>query len=137
MSTNTEHGETTGWVGWVTFAGVMMLLLGIFHAIAGFVGIFKDDYYLVGKEGLLVQVDYTTWGWFHLIWGIVVVLAGIGLLAGQMWARVVGVIIAMGSAIINVAFLSAYPIWSAIMITIDILVIWAITDHGREMKYLH
>jgi hypothetical protein len=136
MSTNTEHGETTGWVGWVTFAGVMMLLLGIFHAIAGFVGIFKDDYYLVGKEGLLVSVDYTTWGWFHLIWGIVVILAGCGLLAGQMWARVVAVIMAMGSAVINVAFLSAYPIWSMIMITIDILVIWAVTVHGREMKYL-
>jgi hypothetical protein len=133
---DTDYQEATGWTGWIAFAGIMMILLGILHGIAGFVGLFKEDYYLVGKSGLLVEVDYTTWGWVHLLWGMVVVLAGVGLLAGQMWARVVGVIFAMGSAIINVAFLSAYPIWSMIMIAVDVLVIWAITVHGREMKSL-
>jgi len=81
-----------------------------------------------------VSVDYTAWGWVHLIGGIIMALAGISLFAGRMWARVVGVILALASAIVNVAFLSAYPIWSAIMIALDVLVIWALTVHGAEMK---
>ena len=126
--------EQTGWMGWILFAGTMMLMLGIFHAIQGFVALFRDEYYLVGKNGLTVHVDYTTWGWVHLILGVIIAGAGAGLIAGQMWARIVGVLVALVSSVINIAFLSAYPIWSAIMIAVDILVIWAITVHGREMK---
>jgi hypothetical protein len=88
----------------------------------------------VTDSGLLVSVDYTAWGWVHLIGGIIMALAGISLFAGRMWARIVGVLAAMVSAIVNIAFLSAYPIWSAIMIALDILIIWAITVHGAEMK---
>ena len=126
--------DPTGWVGWIMFAAVMMLMLGMFHAIAGLVALFQDSYYLVGKNDLVVHVNYTTWGWVHLIGGIVIVLAGIGLLAGQMWARIVGVALAVISAVINMAFFAAYPWWSALMITFDILVIWALTAHGAEMK---
>jgi hypothetical protein len=111
----------------------MMVMLGFFHAIAGLVALFKDDYFLVRTSGLVVNVDYTTWGWVHLILGIVVGLAGVALFAGAMWARIVAVILALCSAIINLAFTSAYPIWSAIMIAVDILVIYAVTAHGREM----
>jgi hypothetical protein len=113
---------------------MMMMLLGIFHAFQGLVAIFRDEYYAVGSSGLVVNVDYTTWGWVHLLGGILIAGAGAGLLAGQMWARVVGVLMAFASALINVAFLAALPIWSTIMIAIDVLVIWAITVHGREMR---
>lgn len=126
--------EQTGWMGWILFAGTMMLMLGIFHVIQGLVALFRDEYYLVGKNGLTVHVDYTTWGWTHLILGVVVAGAGAGLIAGQMWARIIGVLVALVSSVVNIAFLSAYPIWSTIMIAVDILVIWAITVHGREMK---
>jgi len=129
--------QTTGWVGWIVFAGVMMLVLGMFHAFQGFIALFQDSYYLVPKSGLTVHVDYTGWGWTHLILGLVVFAAGAGLLAGQMWARVVGVILAVISAVVNVGFLAAYPIWSAIMVAIDILVIWALTVHGGEMKKMN
>ena len=128
--------EPTGWVGWIMFAAVMMLMLGMFHAIAGLVALFQDSYYLVGKNNLVVHVNYTTWGWVHLIGGIVIVLAGVGLLAGQMWARIVGVGLAVLSAVVNMAFFNAYPWWSAMMITFDVLVIWALTAHGAEMKGL-
>jgi hypothetical protein len=121
-------------MGWILFAGTMMLMLGIFHGIQGLVALFRDEYYLVGKNGLTVHVDYTTWGWVHLILGVVIAGAGAGLLVGQMWARIVGVLVALVSAVVNIAFLSAYPIWSTIMIAVDILVIWAITVHGREMR---
>lgn len=128
------YDEPSGWTGWIVFAGVMMLMMGAFHAIQGLVALFQDTYYLVAAEGLVVQVDYTTWGWVHLVLGAVVVLAGVALLAGQMWARVIAVILAFGSALVNIAFLGAYPLWSLMMIAIDVLVIWAVTVHGKEMK---
>jgi hypothetical protein len=126
-------GET-GWGGWIVFGGTMMVLLGSFHAIQGLVALFQDDYFAVGQSGLVVSVDYTTWGWGHLLLGLIVAGAGVGLLAGQMWARIVGVLVAMVSAVVNVGFLAAYPIWSALMILLDVLVIWAITVHGSELK---
>ena len=129
-----EAREQTGWVGWVAFAGMMLVLLGTFHAIQGLVALFRDEVYLVGQSGLVLNVDYTAWGWAHLIGGGLGILVGACLLAGQMWARVVAVIFAVLSAVLNIAFLPSYPVWSAIMITIDILVIWAITVHGAEIK---
>lgn len=126
--------EPTGWVGWIAFASVMMIMLGIFHAFQGLIGLFQNDYYLVGPNGLTIHMNYTAWGWTQLIVGLIVLGAGAGIVTGQMWARVVGTLVALGSAIVNVAFLSAYPIWSTMMITFDVLIIWALTVHGREMK---
>ncbi len=126
--------EPTGWVGWIFFAATMMLILGVFHVFQGLVALFNDEYYLVGPNGLTVQVDYTAWGWTHLILGVLVAAGGMALFAGQLWARIVGVAVAFLSAIVNVAFLAAYPIWSTILIALDVLVIWAITVHGDEMK---
>jgi hypothetical protein len=137
-STRSEAGaaepRTTGWVGWIVFAGVMMLVLGMFHAFQGLIALFQNDYYLVAENGLTIHLNYTAWGWTHLIFGIVVVAAGAALLVGQMWARVVGVVLAVLSAVVNIGFLAAYPIWSTIMIAVDILVIWALTVHGAEMR---
>jgi hypothetical protein len=124
----------TGWVGWIAFAGTMMVLLGSFHVIQGLVAVFKDEYFVVGKSGLVVNVDYTTWGWVHIIGGLIIAGAGVALFTGKVWARTIGVLLAMVSAIVNISFLAAYPIWSTIMITVDILVIWALTVHGSEMK---
>ncbi|HEY0691522.1 MAG TPA: hypothetical protein VGD71_21085 [Kribbella sp.] len=126
--------QTTGWVGWIMFAGVMMLILGLFHAFQGLIALFQQEYYLVAANGLTVHVDYSAWGWTHLIFGIVVIAAGAALLVGQMWARVVAVVLAVLSAVVNAGFLAAYPVWSAIMIAVDILVIWALTVHGSEMR---
>jgi hypothetical protein len=126
--------EPTMWVGWIAFAGTMMLLVGCFHAIQGLVAIFDDQYFLVGQNNLVVHVDYTTWGWVHLIAGIIMALAGVAVMRGQMWARIVAVAVAFLSCLLNIAFLSAYPIWSTIMIAVDILVIWAVIVHGREVR---
>jgi len=126
--------EQTAWVGWIVFAATMMVLLGTFHAIQGLVALFKDDYYLVAKSGLALSVDFTTWGWIHLIIGLIIAGAGVGLFAGHMWARIVGVLMAMLSAVANLGFLSAFPVWSALMILLDMLVIWAITVHGAEIR---
>jgi hypothetical protein len=126
--------DDSAWTGWIAFAGILMVMLGAFHAIQGLVALFKDDYYLVGKSGLIVNVDYTAWGWVHLIGGLVVAAAGFCVFTGQIWARTVGVIVAFVSAMVNVAFLAAYPVWSLMMIALDIIIIWALTAHGSEMR---
>ncbi len=133
-SLDVEPTEMTRWVGWIAFAGVMMWLVGSFHAIAGLVALFRDEVFLVGSNGLTLKIDYTTWGWIHLIGGSIIAAAGIALFTGKMWARVVGVTVAMLSALVNIAFIQANPVWSAIMITIDVLIIWALTVHGDELR---
>jgi hypothetical protein len=130
----TAEGPSTAWTGWVVFGGVMMIMLGLFQVVQGLVALVEDQYYLVTQDGLVVSVDYTTWGWTHLVLGIIAGLAGLGLLAGNTAARVVGVAIAVVSALVNLAFMPAYPIWSIIVITLDVIVIFAIVVHGRELK---
>jgi hypothetical protein len=125
----------TGWTGWIVFGATMMIVLGAFEMIMGLVGVFQDGYYKVPTSQLVVHVDYTTWGWIHFGIGLVVLGVGIGLMAGQMWARVLGIIVAVVSAIVNLAFIGAYPVWGVIVIALDVLVIYAIAVHGREMKY--
>ena len=129
-----ELPAPSGWVGWIFFGGAILVLAGVFQAIAGLVALFKDDYFLVRDRGLLVHVDYTVWGWVHLVAGVVMVLAGYALFVGRTWARVVAVVVALLSAVVNVGFLSAYPIWATIVIALDVLVIYAVTVHGAEVR---
>lgn len=119
-------------VGFTVFASVMMIIVGVFHSIAGLAGILEDEFYVVTPNYLL-EFDATTWGWIHLIGGIVVLLAGFAVLQGSVWARTVGVIMATLSAIANFAFIPIYPLWSLAMIAIAIFVIWALTVHGRDI----
>jgi hypothetical protein len=132
--TGTQYDTPTAWAGWVVFGGVMLIMLGTFQVVEGLVALFDDGFYAVRSDGLVVNVDYNTWGWVHLVIGLVGVLAGLGLLVGNMAARVAGIIIAFVSALVNLAFISAYPLWSTIIITIDIIVMYAIIVHGRELK---
>ena len=133
--TNAPYGAgPTAWAGWVVFAGVMLVTLGVFQLIEGMVALFDDGFYAVTSDGLVVDVDYNTWGWIHTAIGVVMILAGAGLLAGNMVARVVGVLIALLSAVANLVFISAYPLWSTIMITFAVIVIYAIIVHGGEVK---
>jgi hypothetical protein len=127
-----EHRRSGGAIGFTVFAGVMMILAGIWHAMAGFVGILEDRFY-VATPNYLFQFDSTTWGTIHLILGIVVVLAGFAIFSGATWARAVGVILAALSMIANFAFIPFYPIWSIVIIAVDIGIIWALTAHGRDV----
>ncbi len=131
-----EFGQPVvhGGANWIVFGGVMLILLGFIHAIQGLVALLDDGYYRVRPSGLVVHVSYTTWGWVHVILGIIVALTGIGLLAGNLAARVLGVALAALSALVNLAFVAAYPLWSVIVITIDVVVIYAIIVHGAELK---
>jgi hypothetical protein len=125
---------TSGWaVGFILFAAIMMIMAGIFQAIAGLVAIFENEFY-VATRNYLFQFDATSWGWIHLILGLIVAFAGWGLLSGRTWARVVGITLAVLSATANFLFIPYYPFWSLLIITLDVFVIWAIAAHGRDIK---
>jgi hypothetical protein len=114
----------------------MMMIIGSLHVVQGLVAVFNDEYYLVTKNGLTVHLDYTAWGWTHIIAGLVVIGAGLGVFAGRTWARVVGVILATVSILLNFAFIASYPFWSVIVIAMDVFVIMALTVHGKELAEL-
>ncbi len=128
------RNRQTKWVGWVVFAGVMMMLVGVFQAIDGLVALFRDTYYVVGSSRLVISVNYTAWGWIHLLLGVLVAVAGFAVLRGALWARIIGVALASLSALANLLFLAAYPVWSIIVIALDIVVIFALIVHGGELK---
>ena len=126
--------ETSGWaVGFILFAAIMMIMAGVFQAIQGLVGIFENEFY-VATRNYLLKFDATTWGWIHLILGLVVAFAGWGLLSGRTWARTVAITVAVLSAIANFAFIPYYPFWSLLIITLDIFVIWAVAAHGGQLR---
>ncbi|MEZ5171515.1 MAG: hypothetical protein R3A49_12330 [Acidimicrobiia bacterium] len=120
-------------VGWTFFAAIMLMVVGVFQVIAGIAAIAEDDLYVKGPDWV-AQFDVTTWGWIHLIVGIVLVVSGFGILSGNLAARIVGVIVAALSAIANFAFLPWYPVWSIVIIAVDVAVIWALTAHGRDIQ---
>jgi hypothetical protein len=132
--TRGSRAEPSGWTGWVVFAGILMIMVGFYQAIVGLVALFDDGYYVVRPDGLVVNVDYTAWGWVHLLLGLLAFFAGWGVLSGQTWARAVGIVIAGVAAVVNFAFIAAFPIWATILITMDILVIYALAAHGRELR---
>ena len=126
--------ETSGTaVGFILFAAIMMIMVGVFQAIQGLVGIFENEFY-VATRNYLFQFDATTWGWIHLLVGLIVAFAGWGLLSGRTWARAVAITVALLSAIANFAFIPYYPFWSLLIITLDIFVIWAVAAHGGAMR---
>jgi hypothetical protein len=126
--------DPTGWTGWVVFASFMMIIAGSFQAIEGLVAIFDDGFYHVTENGLVVNVDYSVWGWTHLLLGALLIICGVGVLAGNIVARVVAILLAGLSALVNLVFLEAYPIWGILIITVDVLVIYSLVVHGRELR---
>jgi hypothetical protein len=119
-------------VGFSMFAGVLMITIGIWHAIVGFAGILENEFY-AATPNYVFELDSTAWGWTHLIAGVIVALAGFGIFSGAVWARTVGVVIAVISMIANFAFIPYQPVWSIALIALNIAVIWALTVHGRDI----
>ena len=133
MARKTSTNDVSGWVGWVYFAGFMMVLVGVLQVIAGLVALFKDEVYVVTESNLWL-FDYTTWGWGMLLFGVFMLAAGSAVMSGKMWGRVVGIIFAGLSLIANFGFIPVYPVWSIVMVIIDLLVIYALIVHGSEAQ---
>ena len=125
--------EASGWaVGFILFAAMLMIMAGAFQAFAGLVAIFQNEFY-VATRNYLFQFDATTWGWIHLLVGLIVVMASFAMLAGRTWGRMVGITLAMVSALANFLFIPYYPFWSLTIIALNVFVIWALAAHGRDV----
>ena len=119
-------------VGFTAFAAVVMIMTGVFQAFQGLVALLNDDFYVVGEKWTF-SFDLTSWGWVHLIVGVLVAVAGVFVLRGAVWARTVGVAVAAVSALLNFMWLPYYPVWGMVIIALDVLVIWALIAHGRDI----
>jgi hypothetical protein len=126
--------EPTRSVGWVLFAAIMLLLVGLYQALTGLVALFEDNYFVVPKNNLVVHVDYTAWGWTHLVIGLAALVAAFGVMFAKDWARYLGIGLAVVSAVVNLMFIRAYPVWGVIAITLDVLVIYALAVHGPDVS---
>jgi hypothetical protein len=122
-----------GWAGWISFGAFMMIVVGSFQLIQGFTAIFNRGFYVATKDQVF-DLDYSVWGWGHVLLGAVIMVSGLGVLAGNVVARVVAIVVLGLSALANMMFIAAYPFWSVTIITVDILVIYALTVHGSELR---
>jgi len=128
---STSLEDISGWaVGLTFFASLMMLLIGSFHIIQGLAAVIDDSFYAV-RPGYALEMDITTWGWVHMIGGVVMMLAGGLLLTGNMFARIIATLICLLSAVGSFASIPYYPVWSILLIALNIAVIWAIASYGR------
>ena len=109
-----------------------MVLLGVLQAMAGLAALFNDELYAV-TPNYIFKFDLTVWGWIHLLLGILVFASGLGLFTAQIWARVVGVGVAILSALASFAYIPYYPFWAMVILALAIAVIWALTAHGRDI----
>ncbi len=127
-----KNNEVTGWAGWAAFAGLLMVLAGFFQVLVGISAIVRNTVYFVGPYNIL-SVDIANWGWLHLLLAILLLGAGLSVLKGNAYGRVVGVILAAISAVVNMAFIPAYPVWSILVMVVDIVIIYALVVHGGEL----
>lgn len=128
-----QTNNTNGWVGWVYFAGILMLVRSFFQAFLGIVALSKDDFFVVTQDKLAV-FNFTAWGWVHLVLAVIMLTAAFSVFAGGLWGRIVGIFVYSLSLLANLIFLPAYPVWSIAIILMDSLIIYALVVHGDEAR---
>jgi hypothetical protein len=125
-----ETPQLSGWaVGGITFAAVMMFIIGVFQVIAGLAAIFEDEFFVL-TANYAFDLDISAWGWVHLLIGILLLVAAWGLYSGAAWAVVTAIVLASLSAIANFFYIPNYPFWAILIIALDVWVIWALTRPG-------
>src|SRR3954451_18368336 len=127
-----RHGndEPTGWIAWILFGGLMLVLLGGAHLTIGSLALVRPEALEGSRSDLLLNVNLTTLGWIHIVLGVVVMVVGAGLMLGQVWARAIAIVLACVAFVINFAYVSVYPIWSVVSIGLCAVVLYAPVAHG-------
>ena len=123
----------TGWVGWIYFAGILLLVRSVLQGFFGIVALTHSSFYVVNQSQLAVY-NFTTWGWVHLAMSLVLLIAGFSVLSGHLFGRVVAMIVIGLSLVANLIFLPAYPVWSIAAVVIDALILYALVVHGNEVE---
>lgn len=128
-------GTNRSMAGWIGFAAVLLLIIGCIDFFQGLIAVIEDEYYVVTQSGFLV-VDLTAWGWILMLWGVLLVLAGIGLGAGQEWARWFAIVVVALNFFAQLGFLgnSQYPLWALTALALNIVVLFALTVRWRESE---
>ena len=131
-------GTDVAQTGFTVLAATLMMLAGLLGFFEGLVAILRQSFF-VTTTNYTFQFNVHGWGWIHLVLGIVIFAAGACVLLGQTWAKAVGIVLAVFSAIANFLFLPYYPVWSIVVIAIDVFVIWAlatgISRHAPPAAY--
>ncbi len=127
------NSQPSGWVGWVYFAGMLMLILGFFSIFRGILALVKHTAYVVTPDSLIV-FNFTAWGWTHIVLGIVLVTAAGSAMSGRWWGRLVGSIVAALALLENLVSLPAYRSWSFTGIIISAFVLYALLVRGGDAK---
>jgi hypothetical protein len=132
LSPTSQGSPTSGTrgVGGALFAGTLMIIGGFFWFLEGLAGVVHNAFYKPVQD--YYNISATTWGWVHMLLGILVLAAGFAVFAGQTWARVTGIILASVSAIVNFFFIPWYPVWAITIIAIDIWVIHALSVYQPD-----
>jgi hypothetical protein len=121
------------WAGFIVFAGTMLLVIGMVNVFEGLIALFDDERVVMTRNNLVI-VDLTGWGWTLLISGLLMIAAGVGLLAAQTWARITAIVIVSLHLLTQVAWLGAYPAWSLLMIALDTVVLFALTARWADVR---
>lgn len=132
MSSEMKTGQRMQWAsGPILFAGGMLVITGLMQVFIGTAALVHDKIY-DGTIQYLFAFELTAWGWAQLVTGILSVAAGFGALRGLTWARLTGIGLSVLSMVIQFLFIPHYPIWSSLVIAVDILIIWALATYRRE-----
>ncbi|WP_425394468.1 DUF7144 family membrane protein [Actinoplanes subtropicus] len=128
-----RNDEPTGWIAWILFGGLMLVLLGGAHLTVGSLALIRPAALEGSRSDLLLDVDLTTLGWVHIVLGVVLMLAGAGLMLGQVWARAAAIVLSCVAFVINFAYVSVHPLWSVVAIGLCAIVLYATVAHGGEL----
>jgi hypothetical protein len=126
-------GGASAWSGWVTFAALVLVLLGCLNGFQGFLALF-DDGYFVARSDQLVLVSYDAWGAVLLVWGAILMIVGAGLNARRGWARWAAILVVIVDAILQVGFLPSMPLLATALIALDVVVLFALTARWDEAQ---
>jgi hypothetical protein len=123
------------WTGWIGFAGWLMLVIGVLDFFEGLIAVIRGKYYVLTPNQIIV-FDMRTWGWITLIWGIVIVFAGLGLLSGATWARWFAIVAGSLNVLGQLGFVgsSQYPLWALTTIVLSLVVIYALIVRWDEVQ---
>ena len=129
-----ERMPSTAAVGWISFAGILMVVVGGFKILQGLGWVINSKHLFPDGNDAVFGQSATSWGWFQILLGVVVLLAGLAVFSGNVLARTVGVIGAVISMFSAFASMTFFPFWALAIIAIDGAVIWALTVHGRDIQ---
>jgi hypothetical protein len=137
MASQDTASQDTAWSGWIVFAAFVLIIVGGLDILQGIVAIFRDEYVVATAKGVAL-LDVTAWGWTTLIWGALLIITGLGLLAAAGWARWLAIIGVSINAIGQIAFMAnypqAYPLWNVLIVALNVLVLYALTARWEGFK---